>query len=680
VQDASEQWNDYVVRHLLPRLWGQELLLPPLVLAHLALGARLGEYGFRFDRPGRLHLYLGNTLQQPHVGDAPNCCSAGPFTVVVGNPPFSGISENRQAWIRQLLRGRAPGSPQAVADYFLTQGQPLGERKHWLEDDYVKFMRFAHWQIEQSGSGIVALVTNHGYLENATFRGMREQLLATFPLVDVVDLHGNSRNADRTPQGSSDESLFGIEQGVAVSFLRRPRSPVEQPHVRRADVWGTHAVKTRTLANHSAQTLPHAIIRPQPPFYFLASRASRPQPEYDAGFRLSDAMATHSTAVVTARDGFIVAFNTDELCERIEQFVDPQYTDDQIRRRFFGNGRSRKYPPGDTRGWQVANARRRLRQHANWKNSVRSCLYRPFDRRQILWLPWMIDWPRREVMDHLSPGGNLALIARRQMPPGKPCDYFWVTDRITLDGVVRSDNRGSESVFPLYVLEKSPAADGFRESDHLLTRRPNFSEPFIEFAAGKLQLDWTPEAPHDLLQYSTPSQLTPACLFYYIYGLFHCPSYRRRFAERLQVGFPHILIPRHVSLFTGVAATGHMLVRTHLLAADQAAESREAAPSRFALVSSGNTIVESGYPKYAQQAVWLNSSTRFATVSLAVWQFRVGTYQVCRKWLVDRRQRSLTAAELEHYAQLLSAVDTTIRTTTRLEQLIESHGGWERSF
>ncbi|MBI2477204.1 MAG: hypothetical protein HYV60_00690, partial [Planctomycetia bacterium] len=95
------------------------------------------------------------------------------FTVVLGNPPFRGISSNPSSWIGKLLRGTAPGDRPA-ASYYEVDGEPLRERKLWLQDDYVKFMRYAQWQIERTGVGVLGFVTNHGYLDNATFRGMRQ--------------------------------------------------------------------------------------------------------------------------------------------------------------------------------------------------------------------------------------------------------------------------------------------------------------------------------------------------------------------------------------------------------------------------------------------------------------------------------------------------------------------------
>ncbi len=553
---ARDQWDHYVAHRLLPRLWGQELMLPSLVLGQLILVAWLAQSGFTFAVPGQLQCHLANTLRQPSVGGLAAAQTLRPFTVVLGNPPFSGVSTNRQAWMRKLLRGQAPGTDAPVASYFHTQGQPLGERKHWLEDDYVKFIRFAHWQIEQAGAGVVGLVTNHGYLNNATFRGLREQLLQTFRQIQVVDLHGNSRSGERTPGGAQDQSVFGIEQGVAISLLRcGSRSPSPEPVVT-ADLWGTRGEKLAALNRHTACSLGGQTVRPSAPYFLFTAQHTRVSVQYQAGFRLCDIMPLHSTAVVTARDSFIVGLDRDELGERLRCFVDPAVSDDEIRARYFHHTRSRSYAAGDTRGWQLARARQQLRAQQNWQQHIRPCLYRPFDHRQILWLPFMIDWPRSNVMDHLARPGNLALITRRQLPPDQPCNYFWVTDTVTLDGVVRSDNRGSESVFPLLLNGPQPGV--------------NFTAEFLDYCCRRLQLDWSPNDADNTQEV----QLTPRRLFYYIYALFHCPSYRTQFAAELRMDFPRVLVPGQAALFHVLAAHGRNWFRSTCCAARRTSKIR----------------------------------------------------------------------------------------------------------
>src|SRR5690606_2905883 len=243
--------------------------------------------------------------------------------------------------------------------------------------------------------------------------------------IEIVDLHGNRKKREQAPSGQRDENVFDIEQGVALSVFCR--APGQQSSVSYTDLWGTREDKQRLLADTSGESLTFAPLHPTPPFYFFVPRDESHRTEYERGWRLPEIMPVCVAAPVTARDRLVVAFTRKELLERIAEFRALSIPDSVIRERYSGRPRTARYAPGDARGWKLAEARRQLAQQRNWKSEARTCLYRPFDRRWIYWSEAMIDWPRRDVMRHLEEPGNLALIARRQMPPTEPCSYFWVT-------------------------------------------------------------------------------------------------------------------------------------------------------------------------------------------------------------------------------------------------------------
>jgi hypothetical protein len=651
----ADDWDAYVVDALLPRLCGQELMLPAVALAQLLMVMRLGGSGFRFGRPGRLHLFLGNTLREPRLGAAPLDADEHPYTVVVGNPPFSGVSANDFPWIRQLLRGRDPAA-RAVANYLEVDGRPLGERKHWLEDDYVKFLRLAHWLIERASAGVVGFITNHGFLDNVTFRGMRQQLLRTFPRATIIDLHGNTRTGERPPHGGHDESVFAIEQGVAISLWRRPAQRAITPQVQHADLWGAEAEKLQALER--AQSLPLTCLAPRTPYYFLGPRHPESETQYARGYSLPELMPVNSTAAVTARDSFVVAMTDAELRERISVLCDAHISDDAVRQRYFTSSRSSRYPPGDTRGWQLAEARQRLRCDPDWRRHIRDCLYRPFDRRRIFWAPWMIDWPRTAVTQHLVAGDNVALVARRQVPASLPCNYVWITDTIALDGLIRSDNRGSESLFPLFLVAEAPACE----------RRANFSADAVARFSDQLQLTWNPAGPG-----AADDQFTAAELFHYVYATLHAPSYQQRFAAWLRVDFPRVPVPAQRPLFRRLAALGADLAERHLLRAAHT-------PSVSIRGSASRASVTAGGPRLCGDRIELNSELSIGPVTADVWEFHVGAHQVCHKWLKDRSGRHLTRDDLTTYCQIIAAVENTLALTRKIDEAITACGGWETAF
>jgi very-short-patch-repair endonuclease len=223
-------WSDYVSKHLLPRVHGFELLMAAYTVAHMKLSLQLKETGYDFGSEERLQVFLTNTLDEPHysetswlakwLSEEANAASEikqhSPVMVILGNPPYSYDSMNKGGWINQLIR-----------DYYQIDGQNLNERNSkGLQDDYVKFIRFAQWRIQQTGYGVLGFVTNHGYLDNPTFRGMRQALMQDFDEIYILDLHGNSKKKEKSPDGSVDKNVFDIQQGVAIGiFVKHKPSP-----------------------------------------------------------------------------------------------------------------------------------------------------------------------------------------------------------------------------------------------------------------------------------------------------------------------------------------------------------------------------------------------------------------------------------------------------------------------
>jgi len=680
-EDVKRRWNEYVPSRLLPRICGLELMLPACAVAQLVLVDKLAETRFSFTEPATLEIHLANTLVGPErqmslvdqrspdvtraVYDARSVSYTSPFTVVVGNPPFSGISEQQGLWVTDLLRGKSRGSGD-WANYYKVDGRPLGERKHWLQDDYVKFMRYAHWQIESAGCGVLGLISNHGYLDNPTFRGMRQQLMRTFSRITVLDLHGNRKKKERTPDGGVDENVFAIEQGTAIGiFLRSPETG-EACEVTHAELWGEADKKLAAMSSAMASKKVSATrLKPRGPEYVFVPRDDAIRQDYERGYRLSDVMPLNVTAPVTARDSFVIAFDETELVERMEQFRDLSIPDEEIRRRYFTNSRSAKYPSGDTRGWKLPIARRRMAEDKNWRDYIQPCWYRPFDRRVVYWANWMIDWPRNEVTQHMLAGDNVAIVARRQMLPTQPCNYFWIADGLTLDGVIRSDNRGSESIFPVYLYKE--------KGDGVTHRCANYDEPFVAEASRNLGLTWISDGKGNLNRSFGPEDLA-----YYCYALFFSSTYRERYAVVLRTDFPRVFFPRDPQLFCVLRELGGKLVDSHLLRATGV--SRIDIDDFVGAGTDGSWSVARGFPRYREGRVFANDQCWFDDVPQEVWGFHAGGHQVCKKWLKDRRGRVLTNGDSAVYRRIVASLTETVHCMREIDKAIVHHGGWGRAF
>ena len=310
-------WPDYVRDHLLPRLFGFELLMAPYAICHLKLALEIGGTAADFTLPEgeRLRVFLTNTLEEPHertgalfaheivreAADADDVKRTKPVMVVLGNPPYSGHSANKGEWIQGIASRYGMASRTKTGNYFQIDGQPLGEMNpKWLNDDYVKFIRFAQWRIERTGEGVLGFITNHSYLDSPTFRGMRQSLMATFDEIYLLDLHGNAKKKEHAPDGGRDENVFDIQQGVAIGlFVKHTKATSKPARVFHADLWGEreagpHGGKYGWLAANDIATTRWAELSPKPPLYLFVPRNEALAEEYEAGWKLTVVFPVHS--------------------------------------------------------------------------------------------------------------------------------------------------------------------------------------------------------------------------------------------------------------------------------------------------------------------------------------------------------------------------------------------------
>lgn len=668
-------WNDYVPKHLLPRLYGYELLMAPYSIAHMKIGLKLYETGYRFRSDARARIYLTNALEPPsdiqpelavispalaHEADAVNDIkSKQRFTVVIGNPPYAGISSNMTEYAQRL-----------VDSYKFVNGKALKERKLWLQDDYVKFIRIAQMMQEQVGMGVFGYITNHGYLDNPTFRGMRQSLMNTFHRLRVLDLHGNANKKERAPDGSEDKNVFDIRQGVAICLATcEKNNPQNEPLMIHTDLWGNRGIKYAWLASHTVSSTKFNTLTPDSPFYFFHSQNTDCRAEYERGWRINDLMPLYSAGFITARDHFVIDFDHETLIRRIADFANAKWSDAEIRAKYFAGCGSDKYPDGDTRGWKVPEARRLVQGDKDWQERDRTSFYRPFDQRFVYWAGWMVDWPRPEVMGHMIAGPNLGLHVCRQSV-SNDWRHVLVTRGLTDDCYVSNKTRERGYLIPLHIYPSHKGLVFDRE------RKPNFHPRFLKMLAASLGLPQT-EA-HEL-----PQSLTPEDIFHYVYAVFHSPGYRNRYAEFLKIDFPRLPLTSSLELFRALAGLGGELVVLHLM------ESPKLDDHVTTPVGSGEFKVEK--VSYSDRTVWIDKArTRgFQGVPEEVWNFHIGGYQVFEKWLKDRQAkggkkprpgRVLTDDDIAHYQKIVVALNETIRIMKEIDEVIDQHGGWPDAF
>ncbi len=639
-ENNKGMWDGYVSQHLLPRLFGFELLVAPYAVAHLKLGLLLEETGYKFDTDERLRIYLNNTLDFARLAETSSAFSAfinseakagreiqqdKPVMVILGNPPYSGHSANTGKWINDLLRGADSLNDKPTNNYFMVDGKPLGERNpKWLNDDYVKFIRFSQWRIDETGYGILAFVTNHGYLDNPTFRGMRQSLMKSFDEIYIVDLHGNSKKKEKSPDGSKDENVFDIQQGVAIGiFIKKQKGanptesiePVKVFHkhlygVRESWTENVNSEKERTggkyhwLLQNDKSTTEWNEIQPTKPYYLFIPQDETLSEEYNSGWKITNAILENNMGITTGDDNRFVKFSKDEFDE-------------------------------------------------NDLKEVQKVSYRIFDERFLYYKPEILARSRVEFMQNLNNKQNVALCVLRR-PRNELVGNFFVTKKITDKCVISSlDNA---QVFPLYIYPT--------EAEQKMTtaeRLPNFSDEFIKDFSAKLNLEFLSDGKGDLIKTFAPEDI-----FNYAYAVFHSPTYRARYAEFLKIDFPRLPLTSNVKLFRELVALGSRLVELHLLEKD--IETDVTFPIK------GTDEVEK--VEYKDEKVYISNTQYFGNIPEDVWNFHIGGYQVLHKWLKDRKGRTLSYDDKEHYEKVVSALSQTIELMQKIDETIDDHGGF----
>lgn len=653
--ERKRLWNEYVPQHLLPRLFGYELLMAPYAIAHLKIGLKLHETGYRFAGAERVRVYLTNSLEPgqdysgrfefaipalAHEAKAVNRTkTSARFTVVLGNPPYSLLSGNLGQSQRDMVEPYKFVGTERIRE----RGALQFEKN--LQDDYVKFIRLAETLVCASSVGIVAYVTNHAFLDNTTFRGVRWHLLSSYDQMFIVNLQGNSKRGLH----EGDQNVFDIQQGVAVSFLLRTPQAVRQlGQVDYADVWGSRQVKYDMLLGNSAQTTPLVRVAADPPGYLFLP-AGDSFAEYDAGVPVDELFVQYSAGVVTARDALVLDFDRSSLHDRITAFAESDLPDEELLAEF---GVSNK------KGWSVAKARASLAEMDSVDAHIYPITYRPFDKRWVFYhgsLIWGQAWP---TFRHILGRENVALMTTRKIETG---DFAHASVIEGLGEWHSVSMKDVNYVLPLYAYNEGD--DQLFDQERTSNLRP---EAVAELG---ISLSSSPDAVQ---------------LFRYAYALLHSPTYRSRYTSQLVRDFPRVLRPSGDGVFTALAKLGKRLIAVHTMKPDQVVDRQP----EFA----GDKNQTVGRVAWSNDTVWLDQppakrgravsprGAGFVGVSRDVWESRIGSYQVCEKWLKDRRGRVLSEEDVIHYRRIVVSLAETLRIMCEVDDVIEAHGGWPGAF
>ena len=649
-------WPDYADKQLLPRLNGFEVLMASYAMAHTKLEMVLRETGCELGND-RLRIFLTNSLEEHHpdtgtlfaqwlsieANEANFIKRDTPVMVVIGNPPYSGESANKGEWIAKLLDAykQEPGG-----------GKLQEKNSKWINDDYVKFIRYGQHYIDRTGEGVLAYINNHSFLDNPTFRGMRWDLLQSFDKIYIIDLHGSSLKKETAPDGSVDKNVFDIQQGVSINlFIKTGGKKNGVPgKVFHYDLYGAREGKYQFLWQNNLEQIDFEELKPQAPQYFFVPKDYGLQAEYDKGFAVNKLLPENSVGIVTARDRFTIHHTPQELKTTIAAF---RAMDDETARAKYALGK-------DVIDWKINLARQDLEKNVfdNNNDSPVPISYRPFDTRYTYYTGNSKGFhcrARGKVMRHFIQGENVGLALCKQFKGSKSYYHVFITREIFESSLVSNKTSEIGYGFPLYLYP-----DTEQPSLHT-NREPNLDPDIVQTIADTLGLRFTPEKEDDNKTFA------PIDLLDYIYAVLHSPSYRQHYKEFLKIDFPRAPYPTDKQQFRTLIALGRQLRTLHLLES----------PTLNTLITGypepgDNTITKPEYritdAKKRLGNIHINKTQYFTNVSEIAWNFYIGGYQPAQKWLKDRKARPLNHEDIIHYQKII----VTLTETERLMREIDN--------
>jgi type I restriction-modification system DNA methylase subunit len=633
---------EFIKRHVLGHFYGFELLIPPYILAHLKLSQQLSSWGYDLSEEDRIQVFLTNTLEDPHshkherldafvreIGQEnkkANEIKNKEILVVLGNPPYNKHAYNRSEWILNL-----------TADY----KHGLNERRLGnLNDDYVNFFRFAQWKVQQNPNGVLAFITNNSFIDNTTFRGMRKSLLETFNEIYILNLHGDSNLNNPSPNGENDENVFDIKQGVCISILIRKEGD-ETHKVFYSDYWGDKNKKLKYIDSNNIKTINWTELHPNGDYYLFVPSELNQISEYNSFYPITQIFDVYNSGLETKRDNFIVSYTREELQEKMSIFSNPLIDYRTIESQF---GLEDIVIGKDKKGklkyeWKLIECKQEFEKSGYDNNSIVKYSYRPFDQRWIYFSPKLISRPRNPESD-LIISNNISLCVSR-LTKAPIFSSALVSDSL-VDLKFSEYSRGVY-FFPLLRNKDSLSSELSLKSLNLNDKSVNFSDDFKKF----------------IISYYQPKQMANE-VFNYIYAILQSKIYREKYNDYLRIDFPKVYFTKNLEVFKKLSNLGEKLVDLHL----------EKTHPTFDLEFNVEGTNEVEKIEYEEGKLFINELQYFSPVPLEVWNYRIGNYEVLKKYLKGRKGRKLNMMEIRQVARISGIIKETIKTVSEIDDLL----------
>lgn len=587
---------------------------------------------------------------------------------VIGNPPYAVSSTNKGKWIQGLLN-----------DY----KKDLNERKINLDDDYIKFIRYGQHYIDKNGEGILAYISNNSFIDGITHRQMRKNLLETFDKVYILDLHGNAKKKEVCPDGSPDQNVFDIMQGVSINiFVKTGEKKSNQlGKVYHSELYGIRDVKYPFLIKNNISSINWNLLKNKEPFYFFKPFDYKVYEIYQNGFGVSEVFKVLASGIQTEFDDLSLHNDKNKAIEKLNDLKNLNI--EEI---------SNKYNYNDAKRVKIKKAIDDINTN---EVKVIPLEYKLFSQKQAIYTGQtngIMGRPRFDTMRHIVNSENIGFVTMRtQVDTEIPNTYF-----VSKNSIDKNFYGFQTYLFPLYLYPN--------EQDGIFTeekRKPNLNQEIVDKIAKKLDLSFTNEKVLDTSAststrtdvtssdsrgtnelYREATTFAPIDILDYIYAVLHSPTYREKYKEFLKIDFPRVPYPKDVKTFWELVALGGELRQIHLLESskveDYITSYEMADTSASSVAENDHNVITTKIGKKDWEIIdqekqlgriWINESKYFDNVPVTAWEFYIGGYQPAQKWLKDRSERELKFEDILHYQKIIVALTETDRIMKEIDKI-----------
>ncbi|ENM5095966.1 DNA methyltransferase [Campylobacter jejuni] len=691
LEPISKNSVNYNPKALIDKFCGFEFLIAPYTIAHLKISQSFKEeFNSPLNDDESLKIALTNTLYFKSISKEQNDQNTlftlidltkefkkaqkikeEQILIITGNPPYSGASSNKGLYEDEIKisYGLEPSKANLSKEqkkyinlYFqektkqntktfkaIYEKHKLENEKNtkWLLDDYVKFIRFAQSKIDSQESGIFAFISNNSFLDNPTFRGMRYSLMQSFDKIYILNLHGDVNKKEKAPDGSKDDNVFDIKQGVSINIFIKQNSKAKNTNIYYHDLYGKRKDKYEFLYENDLNSIKWTLVKNNEPFYLFLPQNNDLLEEYNKGVSVKDMFMLSGVGICSKRDNIVFHNNKENLMQLLKD-LNTKTKDELYKIYDIGE---------DSRDWKLDSAIKAVNKNCdNLENFIKKCHYRPFDKKWTYYIEnskAFMAYPVYDIFEHFLENENIGLNVSRQSKLNGGWQYAFITNSLVDLSLMGGGNTGAGYIFPLYLYPT------IRSKKFLKKENPNFNEE--NFTS---KIENFKESFRTFIDELYKEKFSPEDILGYIYAVLFHKIYREKYLDFLKIDFPKIPFTKDKNTFKNLSKLGLKLINLHLLKNDEL--DFNVGEALFKDIKNKNFKIQKIKYNKDVKELFINESLYFNKVSPEIYEFKIGGYAVLDKYLKSHKEEDI---DHKHFTLIIQTLDETLKIQDEISKI-----------